>query len=80
VNLYAKLTFFDDLLSGALIDVIHPEGAFPGVLLPYSATINLSRDPNGNVAGTLGSSGTPSASVYQYLSEGGISSGTVTVP
>jgi len=80
VNLYAKRTFFDDLLSGALIDVIHPEGAFPGVLLPYSATINLSRDPNGNVAGTLGSSGTPSASVYQYLSEGGISSGTVTVP
>ena len=80
VNLYAKRTLFDDLLSGALIDVIHPQGAFPGVLLPYSATINLSRDPNSNVAGTLGSSGTPTASVYQYLSQDGISSGTVTVP
>jgi hypothetical protein len=59
----------DDRLESRTVTITHPNGAWPGLLIPYSVTVTLSLDGNGNVRGTLNSSGETRPQLYQYLIE-----------
>jgi hypothetical protein len=84
LELFAQASGRDPLLYADEIQVGHDPGIWDGLLIPYSATVQLSIDGNGFVAGPRGSSGQRHPRIYQVLvtpgSDPDISSDTTEVP
>lgn len=70
----------DDLLQSRSFNLLHPTDVWDGLLIPYSNTLTLFLDSNGDVSGTEGTSGENPAQVYQYLVEAQATSAAVNVP
>jgi len=66
--------FLDTRLETRSFGVPMPAGAFPGVLVPYSEPgFFLFENASGEIAGSEGSSGETTATVYQFLIQPGAS-------
>ena len=74
----------DTHLETKTFELMHPQGAWNGVLIPYSTDVTLGLNAVGHVVGSLGDSGEDQPEVYQYLIRPGTasnpSSATILVP